>query len=293
MTLEILPDALASALILAGTYTLVGLGWVLIFRATRVLNFATGQFLFLGGLVFWSLQEWLNFGFILALAGALILTAGIGCLSYVGLLRPMAGQPVYSQIILTMGLSIIMASVMSMIWGTQSRVLSKPVEDRTVALPGDATVTIYGLTSLVVAASFLVGMLLLLARSRIGTQMRAAADRSLLASQTGININWTFMVSWGIAIAGLTLAGVSYGYANVLSPGMVALGLRGLAPALIGGLDSVGGVAVGAVLVAVIETLAVIQFGGDAQNAAAFGTLLIVLGFRPYGLFGTPEVRRV
>lgn len=293
MSWDALPDVLVSSLVLAATYALVALGWVFIFRATGILNFATGQFVVLGVyLFFWTSVE-LKLPFLLALPIALLLIGVLGALLYLGTLRPLAGQPLFSPIMVTLGMSIVMTSAIVIIWGAQSRSLTPPVKVHTYKLPGNTIITTIGILTILTALVVYAIILSFLRLSKRGVQMRATAENPVLASQRGINIDVIFMLAFAVAVAASTLAGLSFTYTNVLGPSIAAIGLRGLSPALIGGMDSIGGALIGSVLVAFIETAAVTQFGGDIKDMIAFLVLLIALAIRPYGLFGTPEIRRV
>jgi branched-chain amino acid transport system permease protein len=123
--------------------------------------------------------------------------------------------------------------------------------------------------------------------------MRAAAELPLLASQSGININRVFRQAWAISGFALAIAGVGYAYLTLLSPSLSDLGLVGIAPALIGGLDSVGGAIIGSIAIAVVESYAGIYLGSGLGSVAPYFVILIALILRPYGLFGVREVRRV
>jgi branched-chain amino acid transport system permease protein len=293
MTWDILPDVFVSSLVLAGTYALIALGWVFIFRATGILNFATGQFVVLGVyLFFWTSVE-LKLPILVALPIALALVGALGALMYLGTLRPLAGQPLFSPIMVTLGLSIVMTSAIVIIWGAQTRTLKPPLTVHTYKLPGHAIITTIGILTISTALVVYAVIMLLLRVSKRGVQMRATAENPLLASQRGINIDVIFMIAFAVAVAASTLAGLSFSYTNVLGPSIAAVGLRGLSPALIGGMDSIGGALVGSIVVAFIETAAVTQFGGDIKDMIAFMVLLVALAIRPYGLFGTPQIRRV
>jgi branched-chain amino acid transport system permease protein len=293
MTWDILPDVFVSSLVLAGTYALIALGWVFIFRATGILNFATGQFVVLGVyLFFWTSVE-LKLPILVALPIALALVGALGALMYLGTLRPLAGQPLFSPIMVTLGLSIVMTSAIVIIWGAQTRALKPPLTVHTYKLPGHAIITTIGILTISTALVVYAVIMLLLRVSKRGVQMRATAENPLLASQRGINIDVIFMIAFAVAVAASTLAGLSFSYTNVLGPSIAAVGLRGLSPALIGGMDSIGGALVGSIVVAFIETAAVTQFGGDIKDMIAFMVLLVALAIRPYGLFGTPQIRRV
>lgn len=291
--LALLWDLCVSSLVLSGVYTLVGLAWVMVFRATGVLNFATGQVMLVGAYIFYSLSVRLGLPFGVSLLGALLLIALTGALCYYLLLRPVAGQPVFAQIILTLGLATVLWNATTITWGTETRMLAPPFPERVWALPGGAFLSSTGLAVLAAALAGLAALLLFLRFSRLGIQMRAAAEKPLLAGQSGIPINRIFALGWALAAAAGTLGGIGFAHLNVLGYPLLDLGLRGMAPALVGGLDSVRGVLPGAVIVALAETLAVAFLGGDAQDAAAFTVLLVMLAMRPHGLFGTPEVRRV
>jgi branched-chain amino acid transport system permease protein len=282
-----------SSLVLAAMYALVALGWVFIFRATGILNFATGQFVVLGCYLFFWTSIQLGMPFWLALPIALLLVAALGALVYLGTLRPLAGQPLFSPIMVTLGLSIVMTSAMTIIWGAQSRLIEPPIDNHTYHLPGDAVITTIGVLTIITTLVVYGAVMAFMRLSKRGVQMRATAENPVLASQRGINVDMIFVIAFAVAVAAATLAGISFSYSNVLAPSIAALGLRGLAPALVGGMDSIGGALIGSVVVAFIETAAVTQWGGDIKDMAAFLVLLVALAVRPHGLFGTPEIRRV
>jgi branched-chain amino acid transport system permease protein len=129
--------------------------------------------------------------------------------------------------------------------------------------------------------------------SRVGIRMRAAAELPVLASQSGINITILFVIAWALASVAAALAGISYGLTNVVSPFVAQVGLRGLTPALIGGFESIPGTILGAIVLAVVETLGVRALGGNSQNAVVGAVLLVFLLIKPTGIFGEAEVRRV
>ncbi len=294
MSLDLVPSVLVDSLVLAAVYAIVALGWVFIFRATGLLNFAVGEFILLGCYFFFWVAFSLKLPFLIALPIALALIALLGALLYLGTLKPLAGQPLFSPIMVTLGLAIVMTSAMVIIWGGTARQLQPPIEVKVYTLPGDARVTNLGLITIATAGVVYAAILTFLSKSKRGVQMRATAENPLLASQRGINIDVVFMLAFGVAVAASTLAGLSFAYTTAgLAPTIIALGLRGLAPALIGGMDSIGGALIGSVIVALIETLAVTQFGGAVKDMMAFLVLLVALAFRPHGLFGTPEIRRV
>lgn len=286
-------DLCASAAVLSALYVLISLGWVVVFRSTRVLNFASGEMLVLPAFGFFVLYGERQLPLAVSLIGTLGISAALGAVIYTTFLRPLAGQPVFAPIILTVGISVILASLISIIWGPTTRALPFPVDRSVVNLPGGGVVSNYRVG--VLFTGLVVYLLAMFAsrRTRAGVQMRATAENPLLASQSGVNINRVSAASWGVAAAFLALAGIASGYTTVLAPANAGLALRGIAPAIIGGLDSIGGVLAGSVIVAVIETLATHFLGAEVSDAAAFLALLLMLTARPYGLFGSQEIRRV
>jgi branched-chain amino acid transport system permease protein len=293
VNLELIPDALAGALTLGAMYTVIAMGWIIIFRATHIMNFATGEYIVLGSLVLYVLLDSASLPLPLALPLALLFMGIVGLATHYTIMRPLAAQPVFAGVIVTFGLTTVFAAVIVMIWGSQRRSLPISIDNAVYGLPGGGIITRYGIAAIVVTACAYGAVLTFLRRSRLGAQMRAAAENPGLASQLGIDINKIFGLSWALALMVATIGGVAFAASNSLSIELASLGLLGLAPALVGGMDSVKGAIAGGYVVAVVQNLAVVWLGGGVSEAAAFAVLLVVLAIRPYGLFGTPEVRRV
>jgi branched-chain amino acid transport system permease protein len=285
-------NIISSTLPLAAIYALIALAWVFVYRATGILNFATGSFIALSGYLLYALNQQAHLPYVIALACVVIIVGLLGALMYVAVLRPLAGQHVFSPIVVTIGVSIVLAALISIIWGTGNTVLKSPVNDPAYS-PGGLYFTRYGISLIVVALIVLGAALAFLRYSRMGIHMRATAESPLLASQRGININLVFALAFAVAGISIALGGVGAAETSALSPDLSTLGIRAIAPALIGGIDSAGGALVGALIVAFVESFAVTKFGGNTRDIAVFLTLLVALVVRPYGFFGTPEVRRV
>ncbi len=292
MDLELLPDVLAGAIVLSGIYLLVALSWVIVFRASKLWNFATGQFLVLAGfmaatLIAAGLNYWLA-------AVVVIVSLGVmGVLMYRFLLRPLAGQEMYAPFIVTLGVGIVIQGLIPIIWGPNNLPLPAPFENTPIDLPAGISLTTNDLIVPVVAVLVYVGLIVLLRWTKVGSQMRAANESTLLASQSGINVWILFGLAFAIAFAALALAGIANGQRSLVALSAIPLGLKGLVPAMLGGLNSVPGAAVGAVLVAVVESMVVLYLGADWSNLVVFSILLLVLAIRPYGIFGKAEAQRV
>lgn len=292
MNLDLLPDVLAGSVVLAGIYLLVGLSWVIIFRASQLMNFATGQFIVLAAFVAATMITG-GWNYWITLIIVIVGLAVVGVLSYRFLLRPLAGGDLFTPVIATMGLASVVQGLIQIIWGPNILNIEPPFPSDTLQLPLNITLTTNDLIVPAVALLFYGGLILFLRRTKFGGQMRAANESTLLASQSGMNVYLIFGVAFAISFAALALAGITNAQRSVVALTAIPLGLKGLVPAMLGGLNSVEGVAVGALIVAVVESLVVLYLGADWSNLVVFVILLLVLALRPHGLFGRAEAIRV
>jgi branched-chain amino acid transport system permease protein len=286
-------DVMVSSLVLAGTYTLLGLSWVIIFRATRVLNLAVGQFMALGAYLAFTFMVSFKLPFIVAVLLAVLSMMLFAGMTFHLFVRPLHGQPHFVVVVLTIGWSFVIASAIAIIWGPDLHVLPPPVPNQVYILPFGARLTTYGLAIVVTAVVCATALVLFFRFSRLGIRMRAASELPTLASQSGVNITILFFIAWALAGVTSTLVGIGFGYTNVVAPSVAQVGLRGLTPALIGGFESLPGTILGAIILAFIETIGVRLLGGDAEDAVVGIVLFIFLMVRPTGVFGQAEVRRV
>jgi branched-chain amino acid transport system permease protein len=285
---------LVDSVSIAGIYALSALSWVLLFRTTRLLNLANGQFLLLGTYFFFSFVFQLGLPFVLGLLLAAIAIAVVGAIVYFTLLRRLAGQGEFTVVIMTLGLAAAITSVTTMIWGNQDRVLTSSVGNHLYHLPRGATITTYDIIVVVAAIVLVGGASLFIDHLPFGLSMRAAAENPVLASQTGVRVDRVLAAGWALSLVAATLSGIAYSYVNVLSPDISEqLGLLGLAPAFIGGLDSIPGALVGGLIVALCESFAGAYVSAGSQDAVAWMLMLLFLLLRPQGLFGSKRIERV
>lgn len=289
---SLLPDVLAGSVVLAGLYLLIALSWVIIFKASTLWNFATGQFLVFGAfiaatLVGAGMNYWVSMVIVLAVMAAL------GVLTYRFLLRPLAGQEMFAPFIVTLGIGIVLQGLIPIIWGPNNLPLPTPFPSTPLDLPWGISLTTNDLLIPVIALVVYIGLIVFLRRTRTGRQMRAANESTLLASQSGMNVFVIVSIAFALAFVALALAGFLNGQRSLVSISAIPLGLKGLVPAMLGGLNSVPGAAVGALIVAFVESLVVLYLGADWSNLVVFAILLVVLALRPHGIFGKAEAQRV
>ena len=288
---------LVSGLVIGSIYSLVALGFVIIYKATKVVNFAQGELVMVGAYICFSLtvQAKLPFlaAFFLTLAFSFILGIAIERL----ILRPMIGEPIISVIMVTIGLSSVLKSLVQLFWGTQIQVFPPVLPQEPVMIAGLPVAPVY-------LAAFALSIILFLIfsaffkYSRLGIAMRATAFDQQAAASMGIGIKNIFALSWCIAAMVSSIGGVILGNINGINAQLGHLGLKVFPAVILGGLDSLLGAALGGLIIGVLENVcdgAAKEFLGlgGFKDVAAFIFLVIILMIKPYGLFGAREIERV
>lgn len=291
-------QAVASGLLAGTTYSILALGLVLLFRATQVFNFAHGHFALAGAYV----AAWLQtlgpfagspFGQLGAICMSVLMVAAVSGLMYRLVLHRLTGMDHWLAVFATFGAAAVLEAGLTIAFSGRDLILSIP------ALPSGG-VSIFnarlGAAALVLAAgSLLVFMVAgwFMHGTAMGQKMAAAGQNPLLSSLSGIAIHRSNTAAWSLGGGLAALAGVSFGAANVVSPAMAHLGMLAFPALLLGGMDSIAGALVGGLLVGVIHGLVAAYVDGGAVSMAVYALLLVMLLFRPQGLFGTREVKRV
>lgn len=282
--------------VLGGIYALVALGFVLIYKSSDAINFAQGEFLLVGAYVCLTLIATYQIPFIPAVLLTLIFSAGLGFAIERLILRPFIGEPVISMIMATIGLSSLMAGIVHMIWGTDTRVFPPIFQSDAVHL-GVVIVSPIYLLSLAIVGLLFVIFTLFFKYSRMGVAMRATADDQQVALSMGISVKAVFAVTWAIAAIVAAVGGILLGNINGVNSSMALIGLKVLPVALLGGLDSIPGAILGGIIIGLLENLAGgyldPMVGGGLKEVVPFAILIIVLMVKPYGLFGKKEIERV
>ena len=279
-------------LAIGSVYGLVALGFVLIFKSTDVFNFAQGDLLMVGGYLLFTMVATLHLPMIPAIVAVLAAGAVIGILLQAVVFRTMIGRPLLTVVMVTIALSLVIRSVMQVVYGTQERTLPHTIPNDSFAFLGVRISTldliVMGITLLCVAL-----FAVFFKRSKLGLQMRATAESVEASVLSGIDANRVFLVAFGIGTATAALGGVLMGNLQVVSPQLSSLGLLAFPAAVIGGLTSIPGAVVGGLVIGVAQQLATGYISGSAANVVVYGILMLVLLTRPYGIFGSPTVERV
>lgn len=282
---------------LAGAvYALVALAFVIVYRASRMINFALGEWMMLGAGLTATGVHVVGVG----LSGALVFAAGgmigLALLFNRMVLRPLVGRPVIALIMVTLGLGALFRAVATLALTGVPRRLPLPLSSEPVMVGGLA-ISSEKLAAGVVSAATVALVTWLLHRSRTGLAMRAIADDQQVAMAMGIDLHRYFALTWAAVGVVAVLAGTLWTAVAGGGFGVVLLGLKVFPIVIIGGLDSIPGTIVGALLVGVLESLAAGYLdpwlGGGFSTIASYLALIAMLFVRPYGLFGRADVVRV
>ena len=290
---------LVAGVAVGALYALVALGFVVIYKATGVINFAQGALLLLGAYFTYAFRDQAGLPFVASVALAVVGCAIVGVLVERVILRRMVGQPVFAVIMITLGLTIALEQIVIWRWpGTLN--LSDPWGISKVSL-GDVVVPVVNLWRIGTAAGLLLAFFLFFRYSRLGVAMRATASDQEAALAQGISARRIFALSWAIAAAVAALAGALLASGGrSLDPSLGVVALVAFPAIILGGLDSPGGAIVGGVVMGVVETMTAgysqelpAWLGSNFHRVTPYVVLVAILLVRPYGLFGTREVTRV
>ena len=291
-----LASQVVSGLATGGVFALVALGFVLIYKASDVINFAQGDLLLVGAYVGWGLYT-LGLPFPLVFVLTMALCGLLGLAIERTVLRPMIGKPIIAVIIVTLGLA---SMLRGLVFGTMSTEVRRfqpevfsiaPLELGPVAVP-----QIYA-WAVGIAACAVVALTLFFRYSPQGIAMRAAADDQQAAMSMGIRISWVFGLSWALSAAVAAAGGILLGNLTGVNYTLETIGLQVFPVVILGGLDSIPGAIVGGLVIGVLQNLASAYLdpcvGGGLKNVAPFIILVLILMVKPYGLFGRRTIERV
>ena len=297
MNFELLLQLIVNGLIVGLLYGVVGMCFVLVYKSTQIVNFAQGEFLLVGAWVCWALLVYLQLPFFVGFLMSLAFMALFGVALQMIVLRPMIGEPIISVIMVTIGLSMFFQSLTKWIFGVAPESYPAVFDNQSLSIFG-LNIELAYLMSTVIALIIMVGFYLFFKHSKHGLAMRATAFDQQVAQSLGISVKQVFAMSWGIAATVSATAGVVIGMVNGVSDSLSAIGIKVFPAVILGGLDSIVGAIVGGITIGVLENLAeffdsqYLHFG-NMYDIAPFYGLLIILWFKPYGLFGTKDIERI
>lgn len=275
-----------------GLYALTGLAFVMIYKATRVVNLAIGEMLMFGAYVFFAFAAGMALPVWAAIAGAVAAGGLLGALVERTMVRPMLGESPISVFMVTVGLGSILVGMVELIWTADPRLLPNFMPSDPVMI-GEAFVSPKVFYGFLVASGLIAAVLAVFRFWRGGIALRATASDQAAAYSMGIDVPRVFSLSWTAAGMIGAVAGVVVGAIGGISSTMGIFGLTVLVVVIFGGLDSIAGALVGGLFIGLVEALAGAYLGGEFKVLSTFVLLVVVLMVRPYGLFGTREIERL
>lgn len=295
--MEQLLQTIIIGLVTGGLYALIGLGFVLIYKASGTLNIAQGQFVLLGAYIGYTLSGPVGLDWWIALPVTLAAVALVGALVEPLVLRPLSGQSPLTLILATLGVASCLDGIMTLFWGSEVRVFAQPIFPRdNINLLGTA-VGKDQLYTLLMVALLAGGFSLFFKYSRIGLKMRAVSEDSQIAQSLSIKLSSVYRTAWMLAAGIAALGGVVFGSITAVDYMLVEIGLRSLAVVLLGGTESLLGVFIAGPMIGLIEIFGSSYVdplvGGGMRSISAWVAMIVVLFFRPFGLFGLKKIERV
>jgi len=277
-------------IVLASIYALIACGYVMIYRVSRVLNLAHGELMMLGAYLLLATASLFSGHAAMALGAAVALSLVVGLLVYVFLMRKMTGEMVLAAILTTVALGILIRGLVVLLWSAQQQYPAQALGVPNPSLViGNARISLWSAVLVITNAAVYGGLFVFLRFGRWGIRMREAGQNPLLAAQRGIKLHSVYALAWSLSTLTGALAGILMALDSGLTTSLPVIGLKAFPAALVGGLDSLAGALVGALIVAAAEVLLIYYVDPLLSDVVPFLVLIAMLIVRPWGLFGTRE----
>jgi branched-chain amino acid transport system permease protein len=278
-------------------YALIAIGFVIILKCSEVFNIAQGHFVLMGGYLGYTFLVPLGLPIWAALLLAIATAAVMGMAIERLMLRPLVGQPVLAVVMMTIALSTVLGGLATLIWGAEYKTYHGllPTLNLTVGAVSIPSESLIGLIVSVVCVALL---MLLFRYTKIGLAMRATAEDLQVVQSVGVKVTTVYAVSWIIASVVGVVGGILLGGVSGVNMDLANIGLKAFAVVLLGGVDSIGGSILAGVILGMLENVAAgyldpLLPGGGLAQVFPFFIMIVVLIFRPYGLFGLARIERV
>ena len=277
-------------------YSLIALGFVLVYKATDAINFAQGEFVMLAGFIVAGMLAIAGAPFWLSVPVAVLGMVAFGFGLERVVLRPLIGRPIIAVIMATIGLATVLRGAAPLFFGAETQALPLPISDEPIVL-GPFSLPPGQVVGALLSLGFLAAFTWFFLKSRMGVAMRAVADNQQVAMAMGINVERYFAIAWGMAGIVAALGGLAWGALLGVDVHLALVGLKVFPVVILGGLDSVLGAIVGGLIVGVVENLAAGYLdplvGGGTKDFAPYVLMILMLMIRPYGIFGKRRIERV
>lgn len=273
-------------------YGLIALGFVLIYKATEVVNFAQGELMMLGAFLSYTFIASLGLNYWLGFAACVVCMAILGMIMERAVVRPILGYPQFSIVMATIGLGMVLRALAGMFWGTDDLRIETPFSSGVVHM-GPLVISADSLSIIVATALLCVILYAFFRFTRMGVAMQAVSQNMLAAYYMGIPVKKMFAAIWAISAMVATTAGILLAPITFIHANLGFLGLKAFPAAVLGGFTSIPGALAGGVIIGVVETLSGFYLPEGFKDIAAYIVLLAVLLLRPQGLFGGAALKKV
>lgn len=287
-----IPQLLVAGISQGCVYGMIALGFVLIYKATEMVNFAQGDMMMLGAFLAYTFSNVLELPFAIAVIATLVVMALLGALTERIVLRPMIGEPPFSVLMLTIGLGFILRAVAGAIWGNEPRALDTPYAGGIIDVGG----VVIGDENLAIIAGTMILCLALFGFfrfTRLGIAMQASSQNQLAAYYVGIPVKRIYSLVWALSAVISAVAGILVAPVSLIDPLMGFIGIKAFAAAIVGGFGSLPGAIVGGLLVGIVEQFAALYLPPGFSDVSAYIILLAMLMLRPQGIFATMQRKKV
>ncbi len=289
--MELFFQVVISGITLGSLYSLVGLGFVVIYRATKVVNFAQGEMMMLGAMFALYFYSDLGAPYFAAFLLAVLLCGTFGAALERVAYRPLLNAPVVTLILATVAVGQMMRAAVRILRGSEVSRFPSILSAEPFVIAG-LTFTPLSLSIITIAILLVCAFMLFFRKTRIGKGMEATSENRDAALLVGISVNQTFSLVWAIGSALAGAAGVLLAPLIIITPEMGSIGIKGFIGAILGGFNSIPGAVAGCFLLGVIENLGGVYIASSMKDVIAFCVLVLILTIKPHGLFGRTEGKR-
>jgi len=287
--MSIIPQLIANGIIAGGIYSLVALGYTMVYGILKFINFAHGEIFMIGAYIAWLFNVIFGVNILIAFLISMIGCAILGFIIEKVAYKPLRKASRLAPLITAIGISLLLQSIALLAFGAQIRTFRTGTIERGIPILG-ASITKIQIIIILVSLVLMLLLHFFVKYSRTGKAVRAVADNPELASTIGINIDKVISIVFIIGSALAAAAGVLIGIEQNLQPTMgVSIGIKAFTAAVIGGIGNIYGALIGGYLIGLIENIGIWFIPSGYKDAIAFFVLLIMLLFRPEGLFGKKE----
>ncbi len=276
-------------------YGLIALGFVLIYKATEMVNFAQGDLMMLGAFVAFGFINVLGWPFLWGFLATLVVMGLVGVALERLLLRPMIGEPPFAVLMLTIGLGFILRALAGAIWGYEDKTLATPYGGG-VARWGEISVGYENIVVVLGTLALCILVFMFFRKTRVGIAMQAASQNQLAAYYVGIPVKWIFAMVWAMSAMISATAGILVAPLSLINPIMGFIGIKAFAAAIVGGFGSLPGAFLAGLMIGIVEQFAKHSLPpglGGFSETTAYVILLVMLFIRPEGIFATMQRKKV